>query len=192
VNLSADDIEDLREFVDLVGELKSTRFAQLVLALKQISYVHGGGATEGEFANFDEEECRSFILGCRLLMQDNERTSIRRVWVMFNDKVMRPDWFVKINPPRWMINDYLDRDAIIRAPDGATVTSRLIVETFLYGSYAHYNRVHRQRFKDWEATGHKFAQMKLWFLVALQVVLKNAVPMAAAVEQFLVELESKK
>lgn len=113
MNLSTEDIEDLVLFVEHVSELRSSKFAQRVLSPKDITYTWTSGSSRGEFINFDEEECRSFILGCRLLMQDNDRTSIRRVWLMFKDQVKKQEWFMKVNPPRWMLNDYLDTNAII-------------------------------------------------------------------------------
>ncbi len=181
---TSNDIEDLAEFVRHVRGLGEFRFAKAVLAQRGITLQMSPKSPAGEFLNFDEEDCRSFLLGCRLLMQNNDRVSVARVWKTFADKANDDAWFAKINPPRWMLNEYLDRDAEFAAPGGGSVTNLLILHTFLHGSYAHLNRDHRGRFLQWEAHP-QFHYMKLLFLMAVKVLYRCSSEMAVVVSDWL-------
>ena len=184
--LRAADIEDLKEFVHHVHDLTRTRFAKAVLSQKTITLRHIGVPRAGEIVNFDEEDLRSFLLGCRLLLQNNERVSIRRIWMIFKDRIKDDAWFIRINPPRWMLNDFLDQDAMFTTPSVGSVTNRLLLETFLYGSYVHLNTRHRKRFRRWEAHD-QYPFMKLLFLTVLQVLYKCSFDMASVVSDWLAD-----
>lgn len=183
--LTPEQREDLAEFVEQVNQLRSSRFGQRVLSQRSVT-LQSVGDNEPKLMNFDEEECRSFLLGCRMLMQNNERISIGRVWILFKDVIQEADWFVRINPPRWMLNDYLDQEMIFAEPTGDIATNRQLVDTFLYGSYAHLNRDHRKRFKTWEADP-QFHSLKLLFLLGLKVILEMSGRMSDTVEDYLAE-----
>ena len=167
-----------------MSTLGRSRFAKAVLAQKNITLRMPGNSQEAEFLNFDEEDCRSFLLGCRFLLQDNERVSVRNIWRLFEARIADSAWFARINPPRWKLNDYLDQDAPFAVPGGGTITNRLLLYTFLYGSYAHHNREHRERLREWEAS-QQLMFMKLLFLMALKVVYRCAAEMADVVSDWL-------
>ena len=175
--------DDLCEFVTETNRLKNSRFGRGIMTQEEISLRSGGGR-EPELVNFDEEDCRSFLLGCRMLMQNNDRISIGNIWRLFKDVINDSEWFVRVNPPRWMLNDYLDQDMLFQDPTGSISTNRELVDTFLYGAYAHLNRDHRRRFKEWQNNQH-FHSLKLQFLLALQVILQMAGRMADAVDEYL-------
>ena len=181
---TGDDIENLAEFVRHVRDLGRLRFAKAVLAQPSITLRMSAKLPAGEFLNFDEEDCRSFLLGCRLLMQDNDRVSVGRIWKTFANRTNDDAWFARINPPRWMLNEYLDRDADFAAPGGRSVTNRVILNTFLHGSYAHLNPDHRKRFLRWEAHP-QFHYMKLLFLMAVKVLYQCSSETAAIVSDWL-------
>jgi hypothetical protein len=184
--LTREQREDLAEFVEQVNQLQSSRFGQRVLLQRSVTLRSTAGDEEPELVNFDEEECRSFLLGCRMLMQNNDRVSIGKVWTLFKDTIGDPAWFVRVNPPRWMLNDYLDQEMMFADPTGEVTTNRQLVDTFLFGSYAHLNRAHRARFKAWQSDP-QFHSLKLLFLLGLKVILEMAGRMADAVEDYLVE-----
>ena len=121
-----------------------------------------------------------------MLIQNNERISIGNIWAIFKDVIKDPDWFVKINPPRWMLNDYLNQDLLFLDPSKTIQTNRQLLDTFLYGNYAHMNRDHRARFKAWQ--DHKnFHSLKLQFLLGLKVILDMAVDIAVVAGGFLIQ-----
>lgn len=180
------DVEDLKEFVRHVNILSNTRFAKALLSQKTITVRRTSASRVGEIVDFDEEDCRSFLLGCRLLLQDNERVSIRRIWKIFKNRLGDKMWFVKINPPRWMLNEFLDQETMFRTPSAGLVTNRLLLETFLYGSYAHLNKAHRKRFQQWESH-EQFPFIKLVFLTVLQVLYKCSVDMASVISSWLAD-----
>jgi hypothetical protein len=184
------DIEDLKEFVHHIHALSQTRFAKALLSQKTITLRRAGASRVSEIVNFDEEDCRSFLLGCRLLLQNNERVSIGRIWKIFADRIRDDVWFVRINPPRWMLNDFLDQETMFKTPSGSSVSNRLLLDTFLYGSYAHLNKNHRKRFREWEAH-EQFPFMKLLFLMVLQVLYKCSIDMASVVSDWLSNAHSK-
>ena len=185
MNLSAKNIDDLKEFVRLVRKLESSTFSKRLLSAQNISYQHSvESGNQGMILNFDEEECESFLLSCRLLMQNNERTSIQRVWALFHDNMRDHPSFVRINPARWKLNDYLDRVPAIPLIDRAH-SSGLILNTFLYGAYAHRNREKCQLLSEWEQDAQTFSMYKMTFLLALKVMLDCAKSLAAGVVEFL-------
>ena len=180
----------LQEFVSHVNELIKSRFAQRVLAQPTIRLRTKSDWTNAELVNFDEEECQSFLLKCRLLIQDRDGISINRIWSMFKDRI-DDSWWAKINPPRWMLNDYLDAQALFEGGSNASVNNRLILETFLYGSYAHLNPEYRKRFKEWQTDPERFYLLKLEFIMALKVLLSSAAKMTLVVEEFLKQLTER-
>jgi hypothetical protein len=182
----AADTEDLKEFVHHIHGLARTRFAKAVLSQKTITLRSVGVSRVSEIVNFDEDDFRSFLLGCRLLLQNNERVSIQRIWMIFKHRIKDDAWFIRINPPRWMLNDFLDRETMFTTPSVGSVSNRLLLETFLYGSYAHLNKKHRKRFRQWEAHD-QYPLMKLLFLTVLQALYKCSFDMASVVSEWLAD-----
>jgi hypothetical protein len=182
--LHDNDLEDFTEFVQVVEQLQRSRFGQKVLKQTKITLRMQGDGTGIEIVNFEEEDCEAFLLRCRLLIQNNERISIYRIWAIFEEKLGIEE-FARINPPRWMLNDYLDRESPFAAPGEGSITNRLLLDTFLYGSYAHLNREHRKRFLLWAENPVQFHVLKFQFLMSLKNVLSMAEKMADAVKDFL-------
>jgi|GEM_PF-2424219 len=182
--LTVEQREDLVEFVAQVGQLKSSKFGQRVLSQPTLTMRSTGGSNLVEIVNFDEDEFRSFLLGCRMLIQNNERISAFNIWTIFKDTIKDFDWFARVNPPRWTLNEYLDQEMILSEPTGEVKTNRQLVDTFLYGAYAHLNRDHQRRFRVWKALP-QFHSLKLLFLLGLQELLKTTVEMASVVEDYL-------
>ena len=180
-----DEVDDLQEFVQAVAELSTSRLGREVLSQRNITMRMSGNWSKIEIINFDEEGCSSFLLKCRLLIQNNERISLFRVWTLCEKRIANPDLFGRINPPRWMLNQYLDENSLFAVPGGGLITKRLLMDTFLYGSYAHLNRVHRRRFRQWQQDPKQFHVLKLEFVMGLQIVLKSAQLMAAVVSDWL-------
>ncbi len=187
MKLSSNQLDDLREFVTQVGTMQKSRFGQRVLNKGSISYRTGGTIEGVEFVDFDEEDCRSFILSCRLLVQNNERTSIQNIWRIFSEDIADQKWFVRINPQRWMLNNFLNQTAMVTAPNRKTVTNQIVFDTFLWGHYAHLNRDHQARLRSWELDSRQFPALKVTFLLILQVLMKTSGAMAIVISEWLAQ-----
>ena len=178
------ELEDLQEFQDLVEGLSCSRFGRGILAQETVTIQVCGFEDTPTILNFDEEDCRSFLLGCRMLLQKNERVSVFKIWSIFKDSICDDELFVQINPPRWMLNDYLDQGVPIATPNNEPLTNRLLVDTFLYGSYAHLNRRHRARLASWQEESRQYNSLKLCFIMALKVILDMSKRMSVVVRQY--------
>lgn len=170
------DILHLKEFCELVRELRESKFGQRVLGAKSITVRGHDGLHDAEIVDFDEDECRSFLLSFRLLVQDNDNISIRCVWNIFKDKIIDPEWFVRVNPPKWMLNDFLEGQAMYAAPGGGDQTMREVFDVFLYGAYAHRNQAPEKRTKylAWKSNHRDYVIQKMLFLLCVKTTLDMA------------------
>ena len=172
--MSLDAHEDLQAFVSHVRELRQSRFGQKVLAQSTVTMRTGGAFDEVEFVGVDEEELCRFLLGCRLLIQNKERISVFNIWTACKSFMGVSDSFGPINTQRWMLNDYLDTPATIADHTGTSLTNRQIVDTFLYGSYAHLDRARGARLREWQSAPRQYYPLKLMFILALKVLLQTS------------------
>jgi hypothetical protein len=181
------EISHLKEFCELVRELRESKFGQRVAGVKPITVRGHEGFHDAEVVNFDEDECRSFLLSFRLLVQDNDNISIRCVWRIFADKIVAPEWFKRVDPPKWMLNDFLDRSAIYPAPGGGDQTMREVFEVFLYGAYAHrlQSPEKRAKYLSWRANHRDHVIQKMLFLMCLQTALNMAERMETAIRDWI-------
>jgi hypothetical protein len=174
----------LNEFVRFVDELKSSRFGREFLSGASVT-VRSQGNGPGSIVNFDEDYCRSFILGCRMLVQERDGIAIRQIWELFSQDLNEAPWFPRINGPYFRISDYLAQKALVRTPGGETVTNQEVLDVFFYGFYAHRNTDKKIRFQAWERGGIKFLHIKMSFLVSLQVLLRSSAEMAEVARDLL-------
>jgi hypothetical protein len=188
--LTLEEIRNCREFVKQVRELRDSRFGRRVLAQKNIRLAAKADWADAQIINFDEEECRSFLLGCRLLIQNRDKISIQQIWSLFKEKIMDEKWFVRINPPRWMLNDFLNQEVMFGDDSGRPITNQMVLDTFLYGSYAH--KDHHDRFERWQSEPKVFHPLKLEFIMCLQALLNCALKMTEVVNDFVNSNKSAK
>lgn len=177
--------EDFEAFISHIAELKSSRFCRKVLNQHGVTMRTRGASDTVEFVGVDEDEFRSFLLGCRLLYQNNERISIFNIWTACKEHMGLSKFFVPIDARRWMLNDYLDQDAPIADHAGNSLTNRQILEAFLYGSYAHIERKHAARLRQWQTSPHQYHALKLMFILALKILLQTAGVMRDEIEAWL-------
>lgn len=127
-----------------------------------------------EFVNVDEEEFYSFLLRCRLLIDNKEAISIANIWSACESLMSNSSHFLTINAQRRMLNDYLDQEAAIVDHAGNALKNRDILWTFLYGRYAHLNKDHAARLRQWETEPRQYYPLKLMFIVGLKVLLETS------------------
>lgn len=185
--MSRDIRDDLEAFVSHVAELKASRFGRKVLAQESVTLRTSRAFSDVEFVGVDEEEFRSFLLGCRLLYQNNERISIFNIWTACKNIMGVSEHFAPINAQRWMLNDYLDQVATIADHAGDSLTNREILETFLYGSYAHLDRTHGATLQQWQSSPRQYYPLKLMFILTVKILLQTAGNMSREIETWISE-----
>jgi hypothetical protein len=144
------------------------------------------GTATGDFNidNFDEEDFRSFLLGVRFLVQNNERISLANISTIFERSAEDPHWRERLNGARWKLNDFLDVRSF-PAPGEGELVFREYLETFLYGKYAHRSPKYAQRLRTWEGNNVQYLAVKLNFLMVLNVVLKCAGEIADGLREWM-------
>ncbi len=179
----------LTEFVNLVEELNSLRLAQSVLGKQTITVQVQTDWEKARLIDFDEEDCRSFLLGSRLLIQDNERISLRLLPSLLEECGCGEALKDLVEGERFLINLSLDEPCMVAAPRCGSVTNRDVFETFMWGCYAHrcMNPLHRERFLQWQTDTRQFMALKVIFLLMLKIILQAASRIATGIR---IELES--
>ena len=174
--------DDLREFLDHVESLSKYRFSSVVLSNKALR-LQGTTAGPMDFVNLDEEDCRSFLLGFRLLIQNRDGVSLKKIWdilASLDDLNM----LKAINRARSPVFLAMSCPAMFADPDGNTITNQQVFDTFMYGAYAHLDKTHRRNFKYWKTTA-AFPFLKLIFLMMVQLIYTQSIAMAAIVREVL-------
>lgn len=185
---SHDELDDLREFVSHVESLASCRFSRTILSNEALR-LQGTDSGPMDFVDLDEDDCRSFLLGLRILVQNRDGLSLRKIW-----KILATaddlELLGSINRARSPVFLALDCPAMFGDPDGNTVSNQLVFDTFLYGCYAHLDKLHRKRFKEWNASS-SFPFLKLIFLMMVQIVYSQSIEMASIVRKVLLKNPEK-
>lgn len=177
--------DNLETFVAHVKELISSRFGRNVLAQNAVTLRTDQAFDTVEFVGVDDDELRSFLLGCRLLIQDNERISVFNIWTACRNLMDISECFAPINAQRWMLNDFLDQEASIADHAGRSLTHREILKAFLYGSYAHLDRIQAERLQQWQTSPAVNYSLKLTFFLVLKVLLQTSAVMSEHVATWL-------
>ena len=176
--LSETELEDLNAFIAHVEDLSTYKFANRLLDLKQLRLE--GLATEPmDFFDFNEDECRSFLLGVRLLTQDRDGISLKRVWEIVAT-VDDLDQLKALNQARTPAMLTLMDSAMFADPDGREMKNQEIFDTFMYGAYAHKDLNHRTRFQKWKSS-NSFPFLKLNFLMIVSIIYRSSINLSKTV-----------
>ena len=175
----------LYEFVALVDELNSLRLAKNLLSLDSIVVQTQPDWADARIINFEEEEFRSFLLSCRLLIQDNDGISLRCVGDIVSNGPFSESDKKDIWAERFRLNLSLDDHCAWLAPSCGLITNRDVLKTFLWGLYAHrmMNPLLRERYLAWEAVPRQFYALKQTFLLMLKILLESATRIAQAIRE---------
>jgi hypothetical protein len=105
------------------------------------------GKFEAVFPSADDDDVAAFVLHLRLLIQDNDRISVRRISRMLPQLALTKDCRSKFEKIRTRLNTWLNSQPIgtIR---NFPKTNRELLNTFLYGQYAHHSKPHYSRLKQ--------------------------------------------
>ena len=181
VVLSASDRQTLQKFVNLSKTLQGMRIVKDLLSANTITYRFNwqmGVRTNDRIANLDEEALMSFLLKCRLVIQNGEATSLSNIAKIFakleNDDPLARAFF----RARTQLDLFLTAHVGVEVEPGIPVTYGEVMHTFLYGHYAHASGAKESRFERWADNELQFPYIKVLFLCTLQQVLRAVVAMA--------------
>lgn len=182
---TAKDLETFEDSGRLVRDLRNSRFGQSLLQEKALSVGWSSKDPTPKFEDFDEDDFRSFLLGCRMLLQKNDRLSMENIWGIAVNIPDDPEgeWLARLNRAR---NPYI-LHSWNKAPfpdqDGRIYKFEEIVKVFLYGSYAHSDEKKRAILRKWEQSPKTLVFMKQMFAMSMKLLLERA-------ELLLEEIES--
>lgn len=192
--MDSDTRSRLNEYINLVIELNSLRLARGLLSAGTISIRGTGNFENARIINFDEEDCRSFLLSCRMLIQDNDRISVRCIGQIIQEGDFSEECKTRVEGERFRLNLSLDDYCPLLSSGGVQMTNRDLLETFLWGSYAHrgMNPVIRTRFQEWQSDAAQFLHLKSVFLLMLKMMLEAATRIGGFVSDELNQQEAEK
>jgi len=174
--MTPEDSKHLDEFFELIEELRSIRFMRDLLSQDSITVTHRGDWDKASIMDFDEDDCRSFLLSFRLLLQDNDKISIRCISKIIENNDFSDDCKRLVDNERFSLQLSLSSQCPIAVPDGDSVTNQEVVYTFLYGFYAHrgMNKTRRERYLLWKKDSRQFYPLKSQFLCLMQIIMSHA------------------
>lgn len=162
-----------------VAEIRNTRFGQALLdpSTTSVQLTSATGSLPS-MPNVDEDDFRSFILGARLLAQDNDRVSLRRIWELAVETFDKNDpshqWLARFNCARMPYNLHIMCDSPWAESDNTTYTHADIVDIFLWGKYSHLKEQHEKTLHRWMANPITYELMKQSFILSMHLLLECA------------------
>ena len=177
MNVPEKDRRVFEKFRAHVKELRETRFGKAILDSSTATVQWSEGTTPS-MPKFDEDDFRSFILGVRLLAQNNDRVSLGKIWDLavetFDVNDPSHDWLARFNRARMPYNLHIMCENSFADTDGNSYTYAEIVDVFLWGKYSHLKEQHESTLKKWEESPLTFQLMKQSFVFSMGILLDCA------------------
>ena len=142
-----------------------------------------------EYITPDTNARDALMITFRMFLQNNDRISLENMAKIDSDGDVTQDWKDHFVFARTFVNQYLAEipDIDLR-PEGTTLSARDVLDTFVYGEYAHTSKEKRDRYLKWKSEPVMFALISLAFDRVVSVVLKVVGYISALCE---LELEGK-
>jgi hypothetical protein len=121
--------------------------------------------------NFDREEIEAFVLTYRILTQQNDRYSVRRLVDVYKSTWVEEDGRRAFEEAREEINEILESSTKMDFGDGA-VSVRLLVDVLVYGALAHSDASKERQYKAWTENPTMAAAAWIEFMGALLAVMR--------------------
>ncbi len=119
----------------------------------------------------NKNDFKSFLLDYRFFIQDNEVSSFRNLNKLYFEAPISEKsrkWMEVINGD---LNDFLDEWTGITHNE-LPLTRRIILDTFIYGGFAHANISKQTLFKNWQSVPPFFPLVEYEFVNTLSSVLR--------------------
>ena len=139
-------IETLKLFAEKTGRLGELSLADEVM--KKLSgtvrWTDGEGWSD-EYLGPQGEPIDAFVLTLRLLIQNNEPISLKRMSQLYQGLPLDPSFARRFEEQRSQLNGFLDGETGLSIEESRQLTYRDIFYIFLYGSLAHTNNPEKRR-----------------------------------------------
>ena len=117
-----------------------------------------GGPVKFKHVTPDTDAVDALVMTFRMFMQKHDRISLRDMTKIVDDPDVSQEWKDHFTYARSVLNKYLDGSpAMDLRPEGKMLTGKVIVETFLYGEYAHTEKKHRDQYLKWKQDALMFS-----------------------------------
>lgn len=174
------DQEVLQIFIESVDELIDSEFLSQVKTQSistQLNWSQNGGLLS-ERTGPKRDAVKAFLLTLRFFRQNNEPTSLCNMEERIEGLNLNAELKERFRTSRHNFNSYLDkRPSINFSPEIGADTNRKILDTFLYGIFAHANPKHRRQAKQWEGAPY-YEDIRAQFDLILIEFLKALAAMA--------------
>ena len=174
MNKREEAIRTMEVFNEKADRLLSSSFAREIAALglrTRISWKKGEPIVM-ECKGPDQESVEAFVLTLRFFIQDNEKTSFRKLAETYNSLPLPKDLQEAFEQCRAQLNDCLDQhDPAMQIKVGDKILTRgEILRVFVYGDLAHSTQ--RSTYESWKTNPVKFGFLQQEFKKVLWYVLQ--------------------
>ena len=185
------DIEAIHLFQDRLTRMLKSRLAcrlsHETLAVE--IWKHPNGKFEAVFPTADDEELAAFLLHLRLLIQDNDRISVRRISKLLSRLQVSQDSQSNFEDVRKRMNTLLNSAPVGAVSPEFPKTNRELLHAFLYGRYAHHSEPHYSRLKEMSRIASD-GSLDAQFLGLLQRLVHFSAELASAAASIAKELKA--
>jgi len=171
-------IEALKLFNEKAQELLSSNFVKKMFEEPSGVNLSWNWETEEEKTNFErkgpnKEDIKAFLLDYRFFIQDNERSSFRNLKELYSSNLLNIKFESRFDSARDAFNDYLDSPSnfLSITYNNEVLIRRKIIDTFIYGGFAHANESKEQLFKEWQNIPFFFPLVESEFVYFLAKIL---------------------
>ncbi len=112
----------------------------------------------------DKTAIQAFLMDYRFFIQNNDRISLRNMNGLYGSALIPDELRNEFIAKRSKLNTYLDSSTEIEI-DSVQITNRILIETFLYGTYSHFTK--EEEFKRWKSMPMIFPIMEHRFASSL-------------------------
>lgn len=172
---AAEQIKNLTFFNEKAARLERSSFTQIVSNQKtgiSISW-NADEMQELQIQRLgpNEDSVDAFVLTFRLFIQDNERTSFRKMAVLYEEINVAEELKDRFRKARKELNEFLDSNSMVRFND-TNLTNRHILDTFIYGGLSHANEIKKEEYDNWMASPFLNPLLQNEFLYVLSKVFR--------------------
>lgn len=166
-------IYSLKLFNEKAEELLSSSFYKRMLEGGSGYSLSCNWETGEEITNFErtgptKENIKAFLLDYRFFIQDNERSSFRNLKELYSSTLLSQKFEPRFDSARDALNNYLDSHSRFQIDyNGEILIRRKIIDTFIYGGFAHANGDKEKLFKEWRSIPPFFPMIENEFVYCL-------------------------
>ncbi len=169
-------INALQLFNEKAEELLSSTFTKKILEEGTEVNLHWSQKTGEERTKFERkgpniEEIKAFLIDYRFFIQNNERSSFRNLKELYSSDLLKAKFESHFDSARDALNNFLDSSSVPIEYNDKNLTPREVMDTFIYGEFAHANEDKEKLFKEWQSIPPFFPLIENEFVSSLIKVL---------------------